>query len=229
MSGADGSNPIPLTDFHARTTFAPSWSPDGKELVFASMHGPGGSKSGVFVLNVESRDVRRLTDDAYSLPSWSRDGRWIYLASSPFRGADGIWRMPAAGGEPVLVAPLGGLLAQESPDGRSLYYMKYTGGIWKVPVEGGEETAVLPGFGAELRGYWRVADDGIYYLHRGAQPAPTIEFFDFATCRSHHLVVFTGNYAIFAGGLTVSPDRRWIVYAQGHPASNEIMLVENFR
>jgi hypothetical protein len=30
-------------------------------------------------------------------------------------------------------------------------------------------------------------------------------------------------------GLTVSPDRRWILYAQADQAGSDLMLVENFR
>ncbi len=228
-SNADGRDPIALTNFHASTTYGPSWSPDGKQLAFASVHGPGDSQGGVFVLNVHTREVRRLTDDAHALPSWSRDGRWIYLAAFRSRATDGIWKIPAQGGQPILVTPRGNLLAQESPDGRTLYYSRISGGIWKMPVDGGEETPVLPDFTGELRGYWRVVEDGIYYLNKNSEPGPALEFFEFATRQSQRIAVLTGNYSVYHGGLTVSPDRRWIVYSQTSRTSNEIMLVENFR
>ncbi len=229
VTNADGSNPAPLTDFNAWSTYAPGWSPDGKELAFASVYGPGKSKGGVFVLDVVTREVPRLTDDAHALPAWSRDAQWIYLAAFRQRATDGIWKVPAQGGKPVLVTPRGNLLAQESFDGRKLYYSKNSGGIWEMPVEGGEEPEVIPGFRGEWRGYWRVAQDGIYYLNGNARPAPAIEFYEFATRRNHRIAVLTGAPTIFGGGLSVSPDRRWIVYSQTSHAAFDIMLVENFR
>ena len=60
--------------------------------------------------------------------------------------------MPAGGGAGVQVTRNGGLLGQESPDGRYLYFMKplpgapgygEAVGLWRTPVEGGEETQVL--------------------------------------------------------------------------------------
>ena len=98
-----------------------------------------------------------------------------------------------------------------------------------MPVTGGEESAVIADFSGELRGYWRVAEGGIYFLNRDAKPAPAIEFFEFAAGRSHRIAELTGNYSIFHGGLTVSPDRRAIVYTQTSRAAYDIMLVENFR
>jgi Tol biopolymer transport system component len=197
-------------------------------LAFSSIYGPGKSIGGVFVVNVDSREVRRLTEDAHQLPSWSRDGRWIYLAFSSFREARGIWKIPAQGGKLIAVVRDDGIFAQESLDGRSLYYLKSTGGIWKMSSEGGKETEVIPGFGAQLRCYWRVAEDGIYFLNKNSQPGPAIEFLEFTTGRIHRIAGLTGKYTIDHGGLTVSPDRRSIVYSQTSRTASEIMLVENF-
>ena len=35
-----------------------------------------------------------------SVPTWSRDGRWIYFSSTR-SGTTGIWKMPSAGGSAV--------------------------------------------------------------------------------------------------------------------------------
>jgi Tol biopolymer transport system component len=235
VSEANGTRPVPLTDFHASSGHAPSWSPDGTELVFASMHGPAGSPGGVFVLNVKTREVRRLTDHAYVWPWWSRDGRWIYLAYASWRGRSGIWKIPGQGGEAIQLTAQGTLRAEESFDGRSLYFSKLEGGIWKMPVEGSKESLVAPDFSwdftKDVRGYWRVAQDGLYYLNVNAQGGPAIEFHEFASGRSHRIVRLAESYSkdMFPGGLTVSPDRRSIVYSRGSRSVTRIMLVENFR
>ena len=108
-----------------------------------------------------------------SVPTWSRDGRWIYFSSTR-SGANAIWKMPSAGGTAVLVTAHGGFFGQESPDGRFLYFTKhwdYLGPssmneIWRMPVEGGDETLVVPG----IKSYrnFVVGRRTIYYAHSEA-------------------------------------------------------------
>ena len=57
------------------------------------------------------------------IPSYSRDGKWLYFASSR-TGRNEIWKMAAEGGAAVQVTKNGGLVAFESTDGKWLYYSK---------------------------------------------------------------------------------------------------------
>ncbi len=54
----------------------PSWSPDGKQLVFT---GYDGGLSDLFVVNADGTNFHRLTNDKYAdlEPSWSPDGKTI--------------------------------------------------------------------------------------------------------------------------------------------------------
>ena len=230
MSNADGTNPIALTDFGAGAGYAPSWSPDGKELAFVAGYGPGKTQGGTFVLRLETRQVRRLTGEGFSFPSWSRDGQWIYLTFSPQRLSYQIWKIPSKGGSPVQVQPGDGVFAQESADGQTLFYTKEAGGIWSRPVTGGEEIATIPTFpGHPTRICWRVAVGGIYYLNEDAKRGAGFEFFDLAARRSYRLTSVTGYDPLRGCSLTVSPDRKWIVFSQPSRSAQDIMLVENFR
>jgi Tol biopolymer transport system component len=58
----------------------PSWSPDGKQLVFT---GYDGGLSDLFIVNADGSDLRRLTNDKYADlgPSWSPDGKTIAFAT----------------------------------------------------------------------------------------------------------------------------------------------------
>ena len=58
----------------------PSWSPDGKQLVFT---GYDGGFSDLFIVNADGSDLRRLTNDKYAdlEPTWSPDGRTIAFAT----------------------------------------------------------------------------------------------------------------------------------------------------
>jgi len=216
-----------------------AFSPDGETLAFLR-HGE--SRSAILLLPVCGGEPSMIHHQSGWIGhlAWVADGQRLVFTSD-HEGGSKLFQIAAARGTPEplpfaedsayspAIAVRGNLLAQESPDGRTLYYSWNSGGIWKMPVDGGEETAVIPAFTGELRGYWRVVEDGIYYLNKNSEPGPALEFFVFATRRSQRIAVLTGNYSVYHGGLTVSPDRRWIVYSQTSRTSNEIMLVENFR
>ena len=71
-----------------------SWAPDGKKLVFSAID--MGGNSDLFVLDVETRELQRLTNDYYDDrdPSWSPDGKKIAFSSdrTPF-GTDGKYNL----------------------------------------------------------------------------------------------------------------------------------------
>jgi len=61
------------------------------------------------------------TDPAdHFVPSWSRDGNWIYFASTR-SGRYEVWKAPAGGGEAIEVTRNGGFAALESLDGKVVY------------------------------------------------------------------------------------------------------------
>ena len=71
--------PLPLNGL---TT--PSWSPDGKQLVFT---GYDGGVTDLFVVGADGKNLHRLTNDKYAdlQPSWGPDGKTIAFATD--RGA----------------------------------------------------------------------------------------------------------------------------------------------
>ena len=97
-----------------------------------------------------------------SIPSWSRDGHWIYFTSNR-SGRDEIWKLAVAGGKPVAgaqavqVTRSGGSAPQVSVDGQYLYYVKQGQDtrLFRMPVEGGEEQQVVPGADQQLGGIRR--------------------------------------------------------------------------
>ena len=124
----------------------------------------------------------------------------------------------------------GGVAASESSDGKFIYYAKFSDpGIWRMPVEGGEESLVLDQLEPGFWGNWAMLDQGIYFVSLDAKRNPTIKFFNIATGRVTQVAApkklpYPGN-----PGLAVSPDGRWLLYAQVDQAISDIMLVENFR
>ncbi len=225
----DGSHPVQLTFFDGPLSGTPRWSPDGRQIVFDAR--PAGN-SDIYVMSAEGGNPHPLTQEPSHdvMPSWSRNGRWIYFCSNR-SGSFQIWKMSSVGGEAVQVTQQGGFEAFESPDGKLLYYTKgrTPGDIWQMPVAGGEERQVPELLNAGYRRYWTLADEGIYFASPLTSNRTAIKFFSFATHRIVKIGVLEKDPLQGPPGLTVSPDGRWILYAQTDQSISDIMLVENFR
>jgi Tol biopolymer transport system component len=225
---SDGKNPIQVTSFgrHAGT---PRWSPDGRRLAFDSLEAGDWN---IYVVDTDGGAPRRLTPEPSQehAGTWSRDGRFIYFQSNR-SGSRQIWKMPSAGGPAVQVTLAGGTSAQESWDGRYLYYAKslFDTGIWRLPVDGGEETEVIRG-PIQWSADWALVRDGIYYAivrRQGPRNEHTIHFFDFASGRT--IDVFRQVGRSNNNHVAVSPDERSMLYTEYPEWQSELMLVENFR
>jgi hypothetical protein len=119
--------------------FNPSWSPDGQRIAFAGLHG---GFSDLFVYDLETNKLRRLTDDAFAdlQPVWSPDGQSLAFATDRFTsdmsrlviGPYSLAVINVASGD---VRPLPALEGarhtspQWAPDGRSLFFVADPDGI----------------------------------------------------------------------------------------------------
>jgi Tol biopolymer transport system component len=225
VSDPDGSNAVQLTFLHTAKPDSPTWSADDRTIAF----GDGGKFQLVSAKGGPPQQISQSVD-YFGGPSWSRDGRFLYFWKPGTGGEMQIWKVSCDGGRPVQITQNGGFSSMESPDGKFLYYTKQkTSGIWKVPAEGGRETLVLDRAAASLPGYWEVVSDGIFYLDASVGPDGMISFYSFAKRQSTPVVDMGAAGDEWFGGLTVSPDREWIVFSRHEYSSSEIMLVENFR
>jgi hypothetical protein len=122
--------------------FNPDWSPDGRQIAFAGLHG---GLSDLYVYDLETRELSRLTNDAFAdlQPVWSPDGRTLAFATDRFTSDLSILRIGsyAIGQIDVKtreVRRLSGLEGarhtspQWSPDGASLYFVADPNGISNV-------------------------------------------------------------------------------------------------
>ncbi len=78
-----------------RNVWFPTWSPDGKWIVYGSTRTGGGLCNQLYVIRADGTHARRLTHDTacYRDPSWSPGGQQIAFAKEGTLGKDSIWTM----------------------------------------------------------------------------------------------------------------------------------------
>ena len=107
-SNADGSDPQKLTSFDKGWPGTPRWSPDGMWIVFDSRLG---EHSHITMVDSEGRNQHDVVAGDYEnvVPSWSRDGRFIYFVSNR-TGKWQVWKRELATREETQVTRNGGFL-----------------------------------------------------------------------------------------------------------------------
>jgi Tol biopolymer transport system component/DNA-binding winged helix-turn-helix (wHTH) protein len=229
LANADGTAVTRLTRGPGRHQGSPRWSPDGRMITFDSQTADG--RWDIWTIGVGGSGLRQITRDLAdeNMPSWSRDGRFVYYGSNR-SGRYEIWRVAIASGTEEQVTHGGGFLPFESLDGRTLYYLRRTGGeLFARPTAGGEERLILPC----VDGWdYSVGPDGIFHidcLGPGGRPAlrRTLRFWVASTREDREVAILElgpGNNS----GLSASPDGRSVIYS---PFTHEhhLMMIENFR
>jgi hypothetical protein len=157
------------------------------------------------------------------VPSWSRDGKWIYFASNR-TGRFEVWKVRPDGTGEAQVTHDGGFMALESEDGTGLYYTKSDGAsaLWSRPVAGGEERVVVD---AVYGRNFAVTKHRIY-LMRDRAAGVVLQSLEPVSGRISALAAL-GRFVFL--GLSVSPDERWALYSQADVVGSDLMLVEKFQ
>jgi eukaryotic-like serine/threonine-protein kinase len=95
----------------------PVWSPDGSRIAFFTNRDTE-AQGGNWTVSPDGSNLRQLARTG-GWAAWSADGRRLYYADLVMGE---IWKMPAEGGDPVLVRTDSATRPALSPDGGTLYY-----------------------------------------------------------------------------------------------------------
>ena len=116
---------------------APAWSPDGRKLAL-TLGGSGGNPD-IFVLDLGSQALTRVTDDPAidTEATWAPDGKSLYFTSDR-AGSPQIYRVaPQPGEHPKRITFSGNYNARPriSPDGALLAMVTLEGGGYRIAVQ----------------------------------------------------------------------------------------------
>jgi hypothetical protein len=116
----------------------------------------------------------------------------------------------------------GGDNAFESIDGRTLFYTNQNGELHAKPLAGGHEQKLID----VVTGGFAVFQDGIFYCGSpGKNGTSPLLFYAFSSRSSREITRITG----LGSGLTVSSDRKTVLYSASLSSGQDLMLIENLR
>ncbi|MCK5351734.1 PD40 domain-containing protein, partial [bacterium] len=140
---------------------SPSFSPDGKQLVFSSRE-VNGTDAGIYISNLDGGRLKNLSNHSAidSSPTWSPTGRQIGFISDR-SGSPQLWVMDADGSNVQRLVREGGHCDSPdwSPDGRFITYSWQPRGVWNhqiyvIEVATGRIFQLTSGRGSSENPHW---------------------------------------------------------------------------
>jgi Tol biopolymer transport system component len=221
-----GENATNLTGGFPGNDTQPAFSPDGKEIAFATraFSHSGGGRSELWVVRVASGARRKLYDGDGRTPSWSPSGSRIAFDQGRYGNSPdaqrGVSTIPAAGGAPTAVVNVDAAV-WTNPDWTrgGITFDSMAGGtlgIWRIAVDEatgaslGESVPLLTSVTDTIRS--SSSADGRRVLFAAAVGSFAIDRFDFDPARGklagERQVVLSGPRDLRPQNL--APDGEWL-------------------
>jgi Tol biopolymer transport system component len=221
LADQDGSDLKRLTNFNGPWLGSIRWSPDSKTIVFDAR--PAGH-SGIFTMPVNGGSPTPLQQDLFEerRPTWSHDGLSIYFNSNR-SGSLQIWKRVLATGEIKPIGPTDTNESTESYDGGYLVFTKGGYELWRSRPDGSGLESLPTTLRPEPGLDWSLAHDGIYFASHQGELAG-IFFYRFSNRSTTKVGEPEKPFAPGTPSLCVSPDGKWLLYAQLDHVSSDIKI-----
>ncbi len=225
---AEGHAVKRLTNSPGRDEF-PRWSPDGKQIAFASDRGGDGLQ--VYVMSSEGTDVRAMTHLplACSEPAWSPDGRRLAFRrnNSPEDGGQDIYTIAIDGTDlrRLTNEPSNEVAPAWSPDGRAIAFASNRGrsgefDLFQIDAHGGAAEPLTSMSGDELSPAWSSDGSELAFVSNLRGGAPELYVMEVAGGATRRLVTGEAEHPSW------SFDGTSLVYSSSTPGNPEILRVE---
>ena len=124
----------------SKTGADPSWAPSGTQIAFDSCQA-GGINGGICVVNVRTREVRRLTRNSHDeLPQWSpKASQILFVIAIPFDNTQGVYVMNVNDPHPRQLVRIVAFDASWSPGATEIAYDHGYDGAWIMTAGGGDD------------------------------------------------------------------------------------------
>ncbi len=175
------------------------------------------------MVDISERIPRKLVTNLKMTydPTWSADGKWIYVRSKEENGIE-IYRLPSGGGQAVPLSTV-----SEGLDDEVLYFAdrRFRSTIRGLSLRGARQAFPLDGL-PQVNNWnaWTTVHGGIYFVPVGLPDS--LRYYDFASREIRDVLKLQKD---FSDGLSISPDGRYLLYSQLDDLNSDIMVVENYR